>query len=227
MARPKSDNPKILVSGCGQSYGSGELPTWVNVLQICGLNIKDLTGPGITNSLILNLLIDELHRKSYTHVICQLTSTGKLDVELNEKNKAIMEQDTERNYAFGKYWPSSYSKEHVSKRMYYDYLYSPGIEEKDLIIKILYLQNLCDKKNIKLCVFQGIKIEWSDPLHHRLQIWDNFNMADDYKTSEFYQHHEISQPSIRPNKHYQIFFAKKINDKFLKQDIAERLTKFK
>ena len=83
MAKQKSANQKILISGCGVSYGKNEIPTWVKVLKICGLDIKDLTGPGITNSLILNLLVDELHKNNYTHVICQLTSQRKLDVELN------------------------------------------------------------------------------------------------------------------------------------------------
>ena len=58
MEKPKSANPKFLISGCGISYGAGELPTWIKVLKFCGLNINDLTGPGITNGLILNLLID-------------------------------------------------------------------------------------------------------------------------------------------------------------------------
>ena len=44
MEKPKSANPKILISGCGISYGVGELPTWVKVLKIAGLDIKDLTG---------------------------------------------------------------------------------------------------------------------------------------------------------------------------------------
>ena len=87
MAKQKSVNPNILVSGCGISYGAGELPTWIKVLKICGLEIKDLTGPGITNGLILNLLIEELLKNQYSHVICQLTNQGKLDVELNNKNK--------------------------------------------------------------------------------------------------------------------------------------------
>ena len=52
----------ILISGCGISYGQVERPTWIKILKICGLKIEDLTGPGITNGLILNLLIDELYQ---------------------------------------------------------------------------------------------------------------------------------------------------------------------
>ncbi len=228
MAKQKSVNPNILVSGCGISYGAGELPTWIKVLKICGLEIKDLTGPGITNGLILNLLIEELLKNQYSHVICQLTNQGKLDVELNNKNKTLMQNDSLRNYSFqDKYWPSSISDEHDAKKMYYDYLYSPGIEEKDLIIKILYLQDLCEKKDINLFIFQGADIEWKDPLHKNINKFENFNMLDDYKNSIHYKHHDHTSNRITPNKLYQIDFAKKINELFLKQDIEGKLKKFK
>ena len=224
MAKQKSVNPKVLISGCGVSYGKNEIPTWVKVLKICGVNIKDLTGPGITNSLILNLLIDELHKNNYSHVICQLTNQKKLDVELNDKNKALMQQDSLRNYSFKNYWPSSTSIDHKSKQMYYDYLYSPTIEEKDLIIKLLYLQELCDKKSIKLFIFQGLKIKWKDPLHKKIKIYKDFIMLEDYKNSVHYTH---NTKTVTPNKFYQIDFAKKINDVFLKQDIEHKLKRFK
>tara|TARA_Y100000385_G_scaffold170058_1_gene176098 strand:+ start:184 stop:867 length:684 start_codon:yes stop_codon:yes gene_type:complete len=227
MARPKSVNSKILVSGCGISYGKGETPTWINVLQICGLDIKDLTGPGITNSLILNLLISELHKNTYSHVICQLTQLGKLDVELNDKNRSLMENDSLRNYSFGNYWPSSFSTDHIAKKMFYDYLYSPGIEEQDLIIKILYLQELCRKKKIKLCIFQGTRIEWKDPLHKKLLLWKDFIMIENYEKHETYKFHDRPSPIITPNKFYQIYFAKKINQIFIKENIQTKLEKFK
>ena len=53
----KQKFPKILISGCGMSFGGGERPTWINVLKICGLNITDLTGPGISNNSITNNFI--------------------------------------------------------------------------------------------------------------------------------------------------------------------------
>jgi hypothetical protein len=227
MARPKSVNSKILISGCGISYGKGERPTWVNVLQICGLDIKDLTGPGITNSLILNLLINELHKNTYSHVICQLTQLGKLDVELNDKNRSLMENDSLRNYSFGKYWPSSFSIDHIAKKMFYDYLYSPSIEEQDLIIKILYLQELCRKEKTKLCIFQGTRIAWKNPLHKKLSLWQDFIMMEDYEKHETYKFHDRSSPVITPNKFYQIYFAKKINQIFIKEKIQTKLEKFK
>ena len=228
MEKPKSANPKILISGCGISYGAGQLPTWVNVLKISGLDIKDLTGPGITNGLILNLLIEELHKNKYSHVVCQLTNMGKLDVELNEKNKTLMQTDSLRNYSFqDKYWPSSISDQHDAKKMYYDYLYSPGIEEKDLIVKVLYLQDLCEKKDIDLFIFQGADIEWKDPLHKKINKLEDFNVLDDYKNSIHYKHHDHTNRRITPNKFYQIYFAKKINDLFFKQDIEHKLKRFK
>ena len=226
MAKPRLVSKKILVSGCGISYGAGELPTWVNVLKICGLDIEDLTGPGITNSLILNLLIDELHKHTYSHVICQLTQPGKLDVELTDNNRPLMEKDSLRNYSFRQYWPSSFSQDHIAKKMYYDYLYSPGIEEKDLIIKLLYLQDLCEKSNTELCVFAGVKLTWKDLLHKKLKIWRNFSLLEDYKASEFYKYHDPLQTSITPNKHYQIYFARKLNNIFLKQNIGKKLDRF-
>ena len=228
MAKQKLVNPKILVSGCGISYGAGQLPTWINVLKICGLKIKDVTGPGITNGLILNLLIEEILQNQYSHVICQLTSQGKLDVELNDKNISLMQNDSLRNYTFqDRYWPSSASAEHDAKKMYYDYLYSPGIEEKDLIIKLLYLQELCEKKDVDLFIFQGDDIEWKDPLHKHINKFEDFNMLNDYKNSVHYKHHDHTNNSVTPNKLYQIDFAKKINDIFLKQEIGDKLKKFK
>ena len=228
MARPKSVNPKILIGGCGISYGDGELPTWVKVLKICGLDINDLTGPGITNGLILNLLIEDLFKNDYSHVILQLTNMGKLDVELHEKNKKLMENDSLRNYSFqNKYWPSSASAEHDAKKLFYDYLYSPGIEEKDTIIKTLYLQDICDKKGIELFIFQGTDIKWKDPLHKKIKKLDNFNVLSDYRNSIHYKNHDHNNRRTTPNKFYQIYLAKKINEIFLKQDINEKLDKFK
>lgn len=216
----------ILISGCGISYGQGERPTWIKVLRVCGLIIKDLSGPGITNGLILNLLIDELYKNNYTHVVCQLTQPGKLDVEINEKNKSLMYSDSLRNYSFKNYWPSSFSEDHLAKRLYYDYLYSPGIEEKDLIIKLLHLQNLCEIKKTKLLIIQGVKINWKDPLHQRLDIDKDFSITNDYKLSCHYTSHDHDSAVITPNVHYQIELAKKINNIFLNQDIDEKIKKF-
>jgi hypothetical protein len=57
---------------------------------------------------------------------------------------------------------------------------------------------------------------------------EKVGMADDYQASEFYQYHDPKQVPVleRPNKYYQIFFAKKINAQFLQQDISVSLGKF-
>jgi hypothetical protein len=180
------------------------------------------------NKWIDTKFINELHKNKYSHVICQLTNLGKLDVELHDKNRLLMQNDSLRNYSFlNKYWPSSGSREHDAKKYYYDYLYSPGIEEKDLIIKILYLQELCKKKGADLLIFQGTDIDWKDNLHTHIKKLDNFNVLDDYKNSIYYKHHNHNSSVVTPNKFYQIYFAKKINDLFLKQDINDKLMKFK
>ena len=72
----------ILTSGCGITF-SGERPTWTKVLKICGLNITDVSGPAISNQLIVNQLLTEVYKNKFDHVVCQLTSVGKLDVEIN------------------------------------------------------------------------------------------------------------------------------------------------
>ena len=132
---------KILTSGCGITF-PGERPTWVNVCNICSLDITDMSGPAISNTLILNQLIVELHNRDYTHVICQLTAKRKLDVELNGHNKTLMLNDSLRNFAYKGYWPSSTSADHEAKKSFYQYLYSPKIEEEDTILKLLQLQSL-------------------------------------------------------------------------------------
>ena len=72
----------ILISGCGITF-QGKEPTWAKVFRLAGAKIKDLSGPAISNDLIVNNLIEELYKNDYSHVICQLTNWGKLDVELN------------------------------------------------------------------------------------------------------------------------------------------------
>lgn len=222
----KQKFPKILISGCGMSFGGGERPTWINVLQICGLNITDLTGPGISNNSITNNIIDELYKNEYTHVICQITNLGKLDVELNEEREPLMKNDSLRNYSWKGYWPSSTSNEHISKEHYYKYLYSKKTEEKDLIIKLLHIQKLCSETNTKLLIFKGLELNWTDPLHKKLKILENFNMDTDYKKGKHYTKHDHSVNVVTPVKEYQIDFANYINYIFLNQDLP-KLKNFK
>lgn len=220
----------VLVSGCGISFGKGQLPTWIKVLKLCKVPIQDQTGPGITNDLICNLLIDNIlsNEKEYTHVICQLTQFGKLDVELNKNNIEIMRNDSLRNYSWMGYWPSSFSKDHVSKQLYYEFLYSPNIEQKNLAIKLILLEKICKEKNLPLLIILGTSLKLTDPLLDKLTCLDlNFNIMDDYKQSKYYKFHNKEQIAITPNKFYQIHLAQKINKTFLKFNIDKYIKKFR
>lgn len=198
---------KILTSGCGISF-SGERPTWVKILKLCKLDIVDLSGPAISNYLILNQLIQEVQKNYYSHVICQLTSMGKLDVELTENNRFLMEQDTLRNFEFKGYWPSSTSTDHEYKKIYYKYLYSPTLEKQDIFYKVQHLEMLCANKNIPLFVVQGYDIGF-----------DDYNIYEHYKNHHTYKHHDFTNNNTVPCRQFQLELAKKINNDFLKIDL--------
>ena len=220
----------VLVGGCGISFAKGQLPTWVKVLKLCKVSIDDQTGPGITNDLICNLLIDSIlsNKKQYTHVICQLTSFKKLDVELNKDNVEVMKNDSLRNYSWFDYWPSSVSKDHISKQLYYKFLYSPKLEQKNLAIKLILLEKICKEKNLPLLIILGTPLKLDDPLFDKLTCLDlNFNIIDDYKQNEYYRFHNKDQIVITPNKFYQIHLASRINKEFLKFNIDNKINKFK
>lgn len=217
---------KILTSGCGITF-PGERPTWVNVCNICSLDITDMSGPAISNTLILNQLIVELHNRDYTHVICQLTAKRKLDVELNGHNKTLMLNDSLRNFAYKGYWPSSTSADHEAKKSFYQYLYSPKIEEEDTILKLLQLQSLCGEKQTKLFIIQGYDMEWKNKLIDQVQFDKQFVIQKDYKQSDLYQYHDFSNENTVPNKLYQIELTKYINKNFLKlDDLHSKLERF-
>lgn len=199
---------KILISGCGISF-PGERPTWVKMFKILGLDLVDLSGPAISNYLILNQLLNEVQQNEYTHVICQLTSFGKLDVELTRHNRHLMEQDTIRNFEYGKYWPSSTSTDHEYKQIWNKYLYSPSIEQDDIRFKLQLLEMICSLKNIKLYIIQGYNIGVS-----------NYNIYDDYLSDETYRYHDNSDQNTVPCRQFQVKIAKKINTDFLKMNLA-------
>ena len=166
---------KILTSGCGITF-PGERPTWVNVLKICGLNITDLSGPAISNTLILNQLVSECTKTRYDYVICQLTSKRKLDIELNEQNKKYMDSDPLRNFSYKGFWPSSVSEDNEIKQMYYKYLYSPKLDEDDTILKLLLLQHICKQHQTELFIMQGYKMHWTNDLIQNINM--DFEMKE-------------------------------------------------
>ena len=217
---------KILTSGCGITF-PGERPTWVNVLKICGLNITDLSGPAISNTLILNQLVSECTKTRYDYVICQLTSKRKLDIELNKQNKKYMDSDPLRNFSYKGFWPSSVSEDNEIKQMYYKYLYSPKLDEDDTILKLLLLQHICKQHQTELFIMQGYKMHWTNDLIQNINMDFEFVIEDDYKQSKFYKEHDFTNSNTVPNKFYQIKLAKYVNQKFLKlYGLNEKLEKF-
>lgn len=217
---------KILTSGCGITF-PGERPTWVNVLKICGLNVTDLSGPAISNTLILNQLITECNKTRYDYVICQLTSKKKLDIELNDYNKKYMHDDPLRNFSYKGFWPSSVSTDNEIKQMYYKYLYSPKLDEDDTILKLMLLQHICKQHQSELFIMQGYEMHWTNKLIKNINMNLNFVIENDYKQSKFYSSHDFTDSNTVPNKLYQIHLAKHINQNFLKlYGLNEKLEKF-
>lgn len=220
---------KILISGCGLTWSKQERPTWVNVLKLCGVDIDDQAGPAISNQLILNNMIENVMDNNYNQAVCQLTSTKKLDIELtNEQRKKVAEQDTIRNFTYKNYWPSSISAEHDSKKLYYEYLHSPSIEESDIIYKWLLLKKLCDEKNIKLHTVLGYSIGWGNQKYKLIDTNHDYNIWNDYTQGEYWKLHDhsLGEKNTVPNKYFMIYLARKFNNDFLDLPIEEKLEKF-
>ena len=220
---------KILISGCGLSWSQQERPTWVKVLRICGVDIDDQAGPAISNQLILNNMIESVMDNDYSQAVCQLTSRMKLDVELtNDKRKEVAGQDSIRNFTYKNYWPSSHSEDHESKRLYYEYLHSPSMEESDIIYKWMLLKKLCNQKDIKLHTVLGYGISWKNKNYKVIDTDHEYCIWNDYTTGEYWKSHDHSQgeKNTVPNKHFHLHLARKFNREFLKLDIEDKLQKF-
>ena len=123
---------KILISGCGLSWSKQERSTWTKVIRLCGVDIDDQAGPAISNQLILTSMIQAVMENDYSQAVCQLTSTEKLDVEVNnDSRKDLVAKDPIRNFTHKGYWPSSVSQNHDSKKMFYEYLPKPKPRKLD------------------------------------------------------------------------------------------------
>lgn len=215
---------KILISGCGLTF-SGERPTWTKVLKLAGADMLDLSGPAISNTLILNNLLSALYTDAtFSHVICQLTSMGKLDVELNNNNRFLMETDSIRNFSFQGYWPSSVSLDNDIKKNWKEYLYSPSLEEQDVIFKCLLLEKLCEEKNIPLLILLGYDIDWTNPLHTEV-TFNEYIIYNEYKKDPSYDPKNNTPANNVPVTEFQIRLAKHINAEFLKLELP-KLEKF-
>ena len=139
-------NKKLLVSGCGFSWSGQKKITWPKLLYVTGTKITDVGGPAVSNQWVINRIVEELYKNSdYDIVILQLTSTGKLDVDINRPDQLseLVEKDSIRNFVYNNVWPSSHSKDHESKQLYYQWLESPRLEIQDLWCKLIMLNNYC------------------------------------------------------------------------------------
>lgn len=182
---------KILVSGCGLSWSGQERKVWTNILRIAGADIVDVGGPAVSNQWILDRAFVELLKdKTITRVVIQLTALGKLDVAVDlTRELALVKSDTVRNFTYKGIWPSSASSEHLSKQLWYEYLYSPQLEQQELFCKIMLLDNWCQSHNIPLLIIQGYAIPWAqeqldylaDKIHNLDQsIWDKYQQSKYY-----------------------------------------------
>jgi len=205
-------NTKLLISGCGLSYSEQERKTWVKIFKVLGIKLQDVGGPAVSNQWILNKTFTELLDNDYDKVIVQLTSVGKLDVEVDEERiRELVVNDSIRNFTYKGIWPSSASEEHPSKKLWTKWLYSPQLEIEDLFCKLVLLKNFCDIKNIQLYVFQGYPIPWTDKQKNYLRdliIDIDSWLYKDYPDSEHYQFHDHTN-SV-PSLSYQIVLARYI-----------------
>lgn len=211
----KYDN-KILVSGCGISFSGQDAKTWVNILSLTGMDIVDVGAPAVSNQWILNRAFMQLETDpEIKQVIVQLTAIGKLDVEVNaDRIRVLVAPDSVRNFTVDDIWPSSFSCEHESKRLWQQWLYSPSLEKQDVVCKLKLLKHWCDTQKIRLLVVQGYDMKWNATEKEQLSdIIQNieYNIIEDYKNTEW--HKQNPQADV-PVLEYQIKLAKTIAESF-------------
>jgi hypothetical protein len=222
-------NKKILVSGCGLSWGSQERKTWVNILKIGGASIIDVGGPAVSNQWIINQsILQAMSNRDITHVVIQLTSIGKLDVETTpERIAELVVPDQLRNFTFNGIWPSSHSTNHPAKQLSKKWLSSPSLELEDIFCKLVLFSEWCCSQNIKLLVFQGYPLPWTEEQLPKVKtiIADINKVAgQEYQTSSYYAKHDHTNQNTVPCLDYQFELANyvsqhissKINQQVLK-----------
>lgn len=221
-------NKKLLVSGCGFSWSGQERKTWVNVLRSVGMNITDVGGPAVSNQWILNRAFEQLLAHRFDHVVIQITSIGKLDVEiLDDRFSVLVEPDTLRNFTVDGVWPSSHSREHEAKALYQDLLASPGLETQDLYCKLILLDHWCETHKIKLTVLQAYEIPWTAEQHAGLsKIIHNINqpLYHEYRASEHYQLHDTANHNAVPCLEYHCELAQ-IVVQLVAPELSDRISK--
>ena len=186
---------KILISGCGLSWSGQERKVWTNILRVAGANIVDVGGPAVSNQWILDqAFLALLDDNTITDAVIQLTSLGKLDVEVDTvRELSLVNPDSIRNFTYQGVWPSSASQEHLSKKLWYEYLYSPSLEVQELFCKTMLIDNWCTVHNINLIVVQGYNIPWTDEQLEFVKdkiynldssIWNNYEKSKYYVVEE-------------------------------------------
>lgn len=224
-------NRKILVSGCGMSWSGQQRRTWVHVLRTAGADITDVGGPAVSNQWIINKAIAEASQTRYSHIFIQLTNLGKLDVEVDEiRRKELVEPDSLRNFTHQDVWPSSTSQDHESKKLYYQWLYSPRLETEDIACKLRLLAIICQARGIVLIPFLGYAITWSAQDRRMLDDLVDLddNCWDEYTASSHWANHDHTNKNTVPCIGYQIELAKTIaaahmKDLVPKIEVIERL----
>lgn len=218
---------KTLISGCGISWSGQTKQTWVKILALAGADIEDLGGPAVSNQWIIDqIALAVLDRRDVERVILQLTSLGKLDVEINdERLQELVRPDSIRNFTFRNIWPSSGSVEHESKRLWHQWLYSTGLEIRELAVKLRLLAHYCQSAGIKITVIQGYDIPWIEQGHadvEKLIDPSTYCLYQQYLASERYKHHDHSGGNTVPELGWQIDFASVMCARFWPQ-LSDRM----
>ena len=234
---------QILTSGCGITYSRQQHKTWANVLQTLGCNIIDVSGPAVSNQWILNKVILKLHTATNIDmVIIQLSGLEKLDVEVDHlRIQSLVVPDDVRNFVIqddqsvtkgndiseGGTWPSSGSQQHESKQLWRKWLFSPKLELENIICKLLLLSDYCNQRQIKLYVFHGYALPWTE--EQKLQLKNiivnlNDDFYTDYQQSPYYKLHDFTYDNSVPCLPYMVKLATKISE-FLPLQIQHRLSK--
>lgn len=206
----------ILINGCGITFGSSSIKSWPKVLSLLGSPVINLSAPAISNQWIVDRTSEYLLKNNDVgQVIIQLTNLNKLDVEIknNKREQDLVVRDSLRNFTWHGVWPSSCSQEHLSKKLYNEYLYSPELLSKELAIKIVMMNFWCQKHGIKLHVYQGYAIPWTaSDLELVGNIIKNIDSPWDqeYKKSSTYQNHDHTNSNSVPCTEYAFILAEQI-----------------
>jgi hypothetical protein len=195
------------------------------VLKATGASMVDVGGPAVSNQWILNKALLKLLDEEFDEVVVQLTSLGKLDVEVDlARELALVKSDSLRNFTINGVWPSSHSKEHVSKSLYYEYLSSPNLEMEDLFCKLIMLANWCKTHGQRLTILQAYPIPWTDQQQAQLEIFNSTPLYQEYTESDWYKFHDFEHSNAVPNIHYQLDLAKTLAT-YLELPIIDRIEK--